>query len=31
MTAKLRAFDSTARGLDVVVGDQLPSEIRHSI
>jgi hypothetical protein len=34
MTAKLRAYDSSARGLDVVVGDQTrvaPTETRHSI
>jgi hypothetical protein len=33
MTAKLRAYDSSARGLDVVVGDQArvaPTETRHS-
>jgi hypothetical protein len=34
MTAKLRAYDSAARGLDVVMGDQArvaPTETRHSI
>jgi hypothetical protein len=33
MTAKLRAYDPSARGLDVVVGDQsrvAPTETRHS-